>query len=58
MGIIIKPDINKLHLNLDADADFSGLFTSEDKQDPISVKSRTSLLLNFENVPNFWSSKL
>ena len=52
------PDIEQLHLNLYADANFSGLFTSEDKHDPISVKSRIWLLLNFGNVPIFWSSKL
>ena len=34
------------------------MFASEDKQDPISVKSRTGLLLNFGIVPIFWSSNI
>ena len=50
-------DIKQLHLNLYADADFAGLFASEDKQDAIIVKSRT-VLLNIGNVPIFLSSKL
>ena len=37
---------------------FVGLFTSEEKDDPISVKSKTGLLLTFGDVPIFWSSKL
>ena len=41
-----------------ADDDFACLFPSEDKQDPISVKSRTVVLLNFGGVSVCWSSKL
>ena len=51
-------DRNKSKLDLYADADFAGLFVAEDKQDPVSVKSRTGLLMNFGGVPFFWSSKL
>ena len=40
------------------DADFAGLFASEDKLDPISVKSRIGILLTLGDVPIFWSSKL
>ena len=54
----MEPDKNKLELNLYVDADFVGLFTSEDRDNPISVKSRTMLLLIFGDVPVFWSSKL
>ena len=58
-GIIMKPCmIENLQFNLYADADFAGLFASEDKTDPISVKSRTGILLTLGDVPIFWSSKL
>ena len=40
-GLIMKPYKDNLKLDLFAAADFAGLFASEDKQDPISVKSRT-----------------
>ena len=45
-------------LTLYADADITGLFASENKADPISVKSRTGILLTLGDVPIFWSSKL
>ena len=57
-GLEMTPDKSNLKLNLYADADFAGLFNSEDCMDPISVKSRTGILLNFGKVPIFWSSKL
>ena len=58
-GLIMKPNmINNLQFNLYADADFAGLFASEDKLDPICAKSRTGILLTLGNVPIFWSSKL
>ena len=57
-GLIMKPDKIKLQLVLYADADFAGLFMSEDKDDPISVKNNTGILLTFGDVPIFWSSKL
>ena len=41
-----------------ADADFAGLFATEDKMDPVIVKSRTGVLLTFGNVPILWASKL
>ena len=57
-GLIMKPNKDNLRLDLFADADFAGLFASEDKHDPVSVKSRTGILLNFGDVPVCWSSKL
>ena len=57
-GLIMKPTSDNLKLDLFADADFAGLFASEDKLDPVSVKSRTGILLNFGGVPVCWSSKL
>ena len=52
-GLILSPDRNKLQLDLYADADFAGLFVSEDKQDPVSIKSQTGLLINFGGAPIF-----
>ena len=54
----MQPDIKHLRVDLFTDADFTGLFATEDDQDPISVKTRTGLLLNFGGVPIFLSSKL
>ena len=57
-GMILTPNSKNLKLDLFADADFAGLFVAEDKHDPVGVKSRTGLLLNFGGVPIYWSSKL
>ena len=57
-GMILTPNAKNLKLDLFADADFAGLFVAEDKHDPVGVKSRTGLLLNFGGVPILWSSKL
>ena len=45
-GLFMKPNAENLKLDLFADADFAGLYASEDKLDPLSVKSRTVILLN------------
>ena len=59
-GLIMKPNALDLKLDFSADADFAGLFASEDKLDPVNVKSRTGvlLLLYFGGVQVCWSSKL
>ena len=57
-GLIMNPEVENLKLDLYADADFAGLFKTEDKLDPISVKSRSGVLLNFGGAPVCWSSKL
>ena len=49
-GLIMKPYVKNLNLDLFADVDFVGLFAAENKQNPVSVKSRTGLLLNFGGV--------
>ena len=56
-GLIIKPTQN-LQIDLYADADFAGLWNSEDDQDPICVKSRSGYILTIGNVPLVWKSKL
>jgi hypothetical protein len=56
-GFIMKPD-SKLELEMFADSDFAGLWNAEDKDDPISVKSRTGSVITLSGVPVTWSSKL
>ena len=57
-GLTMKPRSKNLKLDLFFDADFAGLFASEYKMDPISMKIRTGVLLNFGGLPIHWSSKL
>ena len=40
------------------DADFGGLWGSENEQDPISVKSRTGFFIMFMGCPLLWISRL
>ena len=47
----MKPYKKNLSLDSSADADFAGLFAADDMDDPISIKSRTGILLIFEEVP-------
>ena len=56
-GIIMKP---KPDLTIDCyvDADFAGLYGSEDSQDPICAKSRTGYVLFLADCPLMWVSKL
>jgi hypothetical protein len=56
-GLILKPS---KHLSMDAyvDADFAGLWGYEDKQNPVSVKSRSGFVICVSNCPVIWTSKL
>ena len=54
----MKPNSEDLRLNLFVYTDFAELFASEGKLDPVSMKSRKGVLLNFGGVPVCWSSKL
>ena len=56
-GTIIKPS-HDLSLNCYADADFAGMFTSSDPNDPKSVKSRTGFVVTLAGTPVAWTSKL
>lgn len=56
-GLILRPT-GELSIDLYADADFAGLWNSEDHDDPISVKIRTSFIVTLSGVPLLWSSKL
>ena len=40
-GIIMTPDKDNMRIDMFADADFVGLYTTEDIMDPVSVNSRT-----------------
>lgn len=55
--MIIRP-MNDLKLDLFVDADFAGLWNSEDANDPVSVKSRTGYVITLGDVPVLWGSKL
>ena len=56
-GLIIKPN-KDLRLEMYADADFAGLWNVENRDDPISVRSRTGYVILLGDVPVTWSSKL
>jgi hypothetical protein len=56
-GLIMKP-IKELQLDLYAYADFAGLWAIENKEDPISVRSRTGFVILLGDTPVTWSSKL
>ena len=51
--IILNPDSKILRLDFFVDADFLGLFASEDKNDPVSIKIRTVILLSFVGIPTY-----
>ncbi|GFH50753.1 hypothetical protein CTEN210_07229 [Chaetoceros tenuissimus] len=59
-GLIIKPDPDVGIFDIDCyvDADFAGLFSVEDNQDPHCVKSRTGYVIMVGGSPVVWSSKL
>lgn len=56
-GILFTPNLQE-GLNCCVDADYAGLFSYEDPQDPVSVKSRTGFVLTLFGCPVLWSSKL
>jgi len=45
-------------LNCYVDADFAGLWTYEDDQDPICVRSQTGYVMTLGDCPLHWTSKL
>jgi Reverse transcriptase (RNA-dependent DNA polymerase) len=56
-GLYLRPSE---HFKIDCyvDADFAGLFSVEDKQDPVGVKSRTGYIILYRDAPLLWVSKL
>jgi len=58
-GMILKPaKFDKLFMDCHVDADFLSLHGKEPRNDPVSVKSRTGLLISINICPIVWSSKL
>ena len=47
-----------LDLNCYVDADFAGLWSYKDDQDPVCVKSRTGYVMTLGGCPIHWTSKL
>ena len=56
-GTIVRPT-DCLSLHCYADADFAGMFSSMDPEDPTSIKSRTGFVILLGTTPISWSSKL
>ena len=56
-GLILKPS-KDFQIDCYPDADFAGLWTRDDKQDPHCVRSRTGYVINLANCPVLWKSKL
>jgi hypothetical protein len=56
-GLILKPGPDH-RVDCYVDADFGGLFSVEDKQDPVSVKSRTGYVITYRGAPLMWASKM
>jgi hypothetical protein len=55
--MFISPQ-DSLRVDCYVDADFAGLFTVEDKQDPVSVKSKTGNVILLKGAPLLWASKM
>ena len=47
----MTPDQKNLRIDVYADANFSGIYTKEDKMDHVSVKNKSGVMLTFGNVP-------
>ncbi len=56
-GLIINPS-KTLNINCYPDADFAGLWTKDNKQDPHCVRSKTGYIICLSNCPVLWKSKL
>jgi hypothetical protein len=58
-GLILKPmPSGNIKIDCYVDADFAGLWNSEDNQDPHCVRSRTGYVICIGGSPIIWSSKL
>jgi hypothetical protein len=56
-GLIMSPS-STLSVDCYPDADFAGLYNTEDAQDPHCVRSRTGFIILLAGVPVLWFSKL
>ena len=58
-GLILKPcSLDQLKLDVCVDSDFAGLYGKEKREDPDNVKSRTGFVINLNDCPIIWGSKL
>jgi len=58
-GLILKPMASgPISIDCYVEADFAGLWNSEDNQDPHCVRSRTGYVICIGGSPIVWSSKL
>ena len=58
-GLILRPDLDRpFDIDCYVDADFAGLFGSEQPHDSSSVKSRTGFVICVANCPVVWRSSL
>lgn len=57
-GLILNPKSSKLDIECYVDADFAGLWNSDDEQDPHCVRSRTGFVILVAGCPVLWKSKL
>ncbi len=55
-GLILNPSTT-LNINCYPDADFAGLWTRDDKQDPHCICSQTGYVICLANCPVLWKSK-
>ena len=56
-GLVMRPT-NDWKIDCHVDADFCGLWGSEDPDDPIVSKSRTGFVITLAGCPLLWTSKL
>lgn len=56
-GLILRTS-NSLHIDCYVDADFAGLYSHENIDDPASVRSRTGYVINVGGCPIIWKSTL
>jgi hypothetical protein len=56
-GMLFCPQ-TPLQIDCYVDADFAGTFSVADKQDPVSVKSRTGYVIMYRGAPLLWVSKM
>ena len=56
-GLILSPS-EDLYLDCYPDADFAGLWKTENPDDPHCVRSRTGFVITLANCPIIWSSKM
>jgi hypothetical protein len=57
-GLILTPNAQDLRIDMYVDADFAGLWSYENPDDPASVKSRTGFVILIGGCPVIWTSKL